>query len=219
MTIWILRAIVVLICITIHEFFHGYTAFKLGDDTAKRAGRLTLNPIKHIDPIGTLMLFIASFGWAKPVPVNPYNFNNMKTSMAITAAAGPISNFIFAILSALLLKLLVSINGIDVTKIMHSGTVTFDFWILSFLQLTIMINIALGLFNLLPLPPLDGSKILGGFMNDDMYFRWMEFEQKGAYLLIGILLISYIFNIPVISSLIMPPLQYFTSILMDFSLK
>ena len=202
----IIRVVVVLICITVHEFFHGYSAYKLGDDTAKRAGRLSLNPIKHIDPIGTIMFFIFKFGWAKPVPVNPYNFNNMKTDMALTAVAGPISNFILAIISALILKGAFYF-GID------------NFLIMNFLYSMILFNIGFGLFNLLPFPPLDGSKIIGGFMPDDMYFRWMSFEQKGAYLLMAILLISFIFKIPLISMIILPPLEFFFELLVKMAVN
>ena len=233
----IIRGIVVLICITVHEFFHGYSAYKLGDDTAKRAGRLTLNPIKHIDPIGTLMLFIARFGWAKPVPVNPYNFANMKKDMALTALAGPASNFIMAIISALLLGSIMNLNietirSLNEVSTNHFQAIMMNFsstftiaqiplilWVVYFFYSMILYNIALGLFNLLPFPPLDGSKILGGFMPDDMYFRWMSFEQKGAYLLMIILIIGFIFKIPLLGMIIWPPLEFILDFLLKFAMN
>ncbi len=104
--VMILQIPILLITITIHEFSHGYVAYLLGDDTAKRAGRLTLNPISHIDPIGLIMLFIARFGWAKPVPINPYNFKDYKRDTAISAAAGPASNFVMAILLSILFRII-----------------------------------------------------------------------------------------------------------------
>ncbi|MCL1827181.1 MAG: site-2 protease family protein [Candidatus Cloacimonetes bacterium] len=213
---WIMRAVVVLICITVHELCHGYAAYKLGDDTAKRAGRLTLNPLKHIDPIGTLMLFVARFGWAKPVPVNPYNFSNMKRDMALTAAAGPASNFALAVLSACALKSVWATSYV-------APYFPIEKWILhnpvaGFFVLMIWINTALGLFNLLPFPPLDGSKIISGFMTDDMYFRWMEFERKAAYLLMAILLISFVTKISLFSTLIGVPLDFIVDYLIDYAM-
>jgi Zn-dependent protease len=196
---------VVLFCITIHEFSHGYAAWMLGDDTAKRAGRLTLNPLKHLDPIGAIMLLIAKIGWAKPVPVNPHNFRDMKTGMAIVGAAGPASNFACAIAVAILYRL--------------SGYVLSSPDILSHLiVMFVMINIALGLFNLIPIPPLDGSRIIGAFMPDQMYFRWMQFERRGAMLLMIIFMANFIFNLNIIGRVIFPPLIYLTILLLGIPL-
>ena len=208
-----LQIVIVIASITIHEFSHGYAAYKLGDDTAKRAGRLTLNPIKHLDLLGALMLLIVKIGWAKPVPINPYNFRNMKIDTALTAAAGPASNFIFAILAAMCYN---SLEGryadpYQVSLLTHILIYGFKF--------TVIINIALGLFNLIPIPPLDGSKIVGGFMTDNMYFKWMEWEKKGAYLLMIIFGISFFLKIPLIGTFIMPPLDYFTKLLIGTGLK
>ena len=233
----IIRGIAVLICITVHEFFHGYSAYKLGDDTAKRAGRLTLNPIKHIDPIGTLMLFIARFGWAKPVPVNPYNFANMKKDMALTALAGPASNFVMAIGSSLFLGSIMNLNietirqlnelstnhfqGVMMTFSSHfsMSQIPLILWVVYFFYSMILYNIALGLFNLLPFPPLDGSKILGGLMSDDAWFRWMNFEQKGAYLLMIIMIIGFVFKIPLLGMIIWPPLEFILDFLLKFAMN
>ena len=196
----LIQVAVVLACLTIHEFSHGYVAYLLGDDTAKRAGRLTLNPLKHLDILGAVMLLIAKIGWAKPVPVNPYNFKDMKVGMAITAAAGPASNFLFAIIAAFLYRSFMS--GFPPSILTYT------------LQIIVIINIALGLFNLIPIPPLDGSKIIGGFMPDEMFFRWMQWERKGAYLLMIIFGISFLFRIPLVGTIIMPALNFFVGLLL-----
>ena len=157
---------VLLLSLTIHEYSHGRVAYLLGDDTAKRAGRLTLNPISHIDPIGLLMLFVVHIGWAKPVPINPYNFKNYKRDTAITAAAGPAANFLMAILLSLIFALLRSTLP---TQYLMNG---FQIFITNFLFYAILINLALGIFNLIPIPPMDGSKILGGFLTDKQYYKY-----------------------------------------------
>jgi Zn-dependent protease len=157
------------------------------------------------------MLLVAKIGWAKPVPVNPYNFRDMKLGMALTAAAGPASNFVFAIVAAGVYRLIPGMYEIS-----NPGFIVLLF--VYALQMTVIINIALGLFNLLPFPPLDGSKILGGFMSDEMYFKWMEWERKGAYLLMAIIMISFVFKIPLISTVIYPPLNFFTQLLIGVSL-
>jgi Zn-dependent protease len=209
----IIQLPILLITLTIHEFSHGYVAFLLGDDTAKRAGRLTLNPISHIDPFGLIMLFIVRIGWAKPVPINPYNFQNYKRDTALSAAAGPAANFIFAIFLSLIFNLL---RKADPT-ILYTASGFTQFW-LGMLLYAILINLALGLFNLLPIPPMDGSKILGGFMSDEMYYKYTAQEQRGAQILMIILLISFVFRLNVIGSLIMPPLNFFLKLLTGITL-
>ena len=203
----LIRIAMVIFAITIHEFSHALAAYSLGDDTAKRMGRLSLNPIKHLDILGAIMLLIARVGWAKPVPINPYNFRNMKIDTALTAAAGPASNFVMAIFAAMLYRMNISL---------FSNLTTTSFFVaisMFALKFAVIINIALGLFNLIPIPPLDGSKIIGGFMPDDMYFRWATFERTGAYLLMLIFAISFIFKIPLIHTIIYPPLNFFTELL------
>jgi len=201
---FLIQIVIVVASITIHEFSHGYSAFLLGDDTAKRAGRLTLNPIRHLDPIGALMLLIVRIGWAKPVPINPYNFKDQKLGTSITAAAGPASNFTIAIIFAVFYRML---------QPFAQGSLFLYFIVFSF-QFTVMINIALGLFNLIPIPPLDGSKIISGFLSDEAYFKWMQWEKQGAYLLMLIFGISFFLKIPLFQTIIVPPLNFFTKLLL-----
>jgi Zn-dependent protease len=209
----IIQIPILLLTLTIHEFSHGYVAYLLGDDTAKRAGRLTLNPISHIDPFGLVMLFIAHIGWAKPVPINPYNFKNFKRDTAITAAAGPVSNFIVAILLSIFFNMIVKFNP----SIMYSKSLISTMGI-SMLYYAILINLALGIFNLIPIPPMDGSKILGGFLSDEVYYKYTAQEQRGAQLLMIIFAASYLFNLNLIGSIIMPPLNFLLKLLIGQSL-
>ena len=151
----------VLIAITFHEFAHGYAAYKLGDNTAKNQGRLTLNPLNHLDPIGTLMLLVAGFGWGKPVQVNPRNYTrkmSMEKGEAIVSLAGPLMNFILAIIFTLIYCAIYKFAGISFIN-SNIGSI-----IMLLLSATISINIGLGVFNLIPLPPLDGSKIIMPFL-------------------------------------------------------
>jgi len=207
-----IQIVVVVMAITIHEYSHALSAFWLGDDTAKNAGRLSLNPISHLDPIGALMLLIVHIGWAKPVPINPYRFKNMKTGTALTAAAGPASNFIMAIIFALCLRLFGSFSYNPMTA--SSFQVSMISIVGNFLFYAVLINLALGLFNLIPLPPLDGSKILGGFLSDEMYFKYTAKERQGAIILMIIMAVSFLFKIPILSMLINRPLMYLTKLLL-----
>lgn len=151
----------VLIAITFHEFAHGYVAYKLGDNTAKNQGRLSLNPLDHLDPIGTLMLLVAGFGWGKPVEVNPRNYTrkiSMEKGEAIVSLAGPLMNFILAIIFTLIYYAIYKFVGISFMTSTVGGI------IMVLISTTISINIGLGVFNLIPLPPLDGSKIIMPFL-------------------------------------------------------
>ena len=208
---------ILLITLTIHEFSHGYVAYLLGDDTAKRAGRLTLNPISHIDPVGLLMLFIVRIGWAKPVPVNPYNFKNQKRDMAITAAAGPAANFAMAILLSIIFR----ISGFSHPDFIYGyvGNMQLIVYIISeIIKYAILINLALGIFNLIPIPPMDGSKILGGFLSDEAYYKYTAQERKGAQILMIIFAISFVFKLNIIGALIIPPLNFFLKLLIGITL-
>ena len=157
----------VLLSLSFHEFSHGYVAFKLGDPTAKQAGRLTLNPLAHIDPLGTLCMLIFRFGWAKPVPVNVMYFKDRKKGMAITAAAGPISNLLLAFLCLLLF----------VPVLVYAGWTAVGSYAANFFYIMVMINVGLAVFNLLPISPLDGSKILYAVLPNKIYFSIMRYER------------------------------------------
>jgi len=173
----IARIIVLLIAFTVHELAHAVTADYLGDPTPRRMGRITLNPLKHLDPFGTIMLIIAGFGWAKPVMVNPMNMRgNPRTSMAIVAIAGPLSNFVMAGIAAIFFRTgLVDINSL----MAGAGTLSLTNLLFQFLY----INLALAFFNLLPVPPLDGSKILYAILPAEMVYRLRPLEQYGFMIL------------------------------------
>ena len=179
-----------LVCITLHELSHGYTAYLLGDDTAKSRGRLTLNPIKHMDVMGLLMMLVFHVGWAKPVPVNMYKFKNPKRGMALTALAGPMSNIVIAVV-------FMFVSGLLYIPLYSSGV---GYFFLGMLQLTAYISVGLGLFNLIPIPPLDGSKVLFSLMSDDKYYKLMRYERYGGILML-ILVASGVIGRP-LSSLI-----------------
>ena len=190
----------VIIAITFHEFAHAFVADKLGDDTPRRQGRFTLNPLAHIDPIGFFMLIVAHFGWGKPVEINPRNFNrnvSMEKGEAIVSMAGPLMNFILAIISGLALGTLYTFASLSFI----SSTVGNIIYIL--LQELVVINIGLGVFNLLPFPPLDGSKIFINFMPYNVQ-RWLREHSQIFYIIFLILWISDLASIiisPIISAL------------------
>ena len=179
-----------LICLTFHELAHAVTAYWLGDNTAKNMGRLTLNPIKHIDPFGLIAMIVFRFGWAKPVPVNMMNFSNPKRYMAATALAGPVSNVILAVISLFVLGILIRPFG----GVLYSPLGEQGFYyrgesiVLVMVERTAYLNIALAIFNMIPIPPLDGSKVVFSVISDDAYFKLMRYERYGMIVLI--LLIS-----------------------------
>lgn len=167
-----------LIALSVHEYAHGYAAYRLGDPTARALGRLTLNPLRHLDPIGTLFMILFRFGWAKPVPINARYFKDPRKGMAITAAAGPISNFLMALLAAVLYKLTVLL-GNAALSLWQSDIVFFFFTYLSlFFWIFHVMNLGLGVFNLIPLPPLDGSRIFYIFLPPRWYFGVMKYERQ-----------------------------------------
>jgi len=175
---FLVPAVAILVCLTIHELAHGLSAYALGDDTAKRMGRLTLNPIKHVDPIGFLVLMVVGFGWAKPVPVSPINFKWPRFGMAVTALAGPVSNF--------LLTALVLIFIIPLERLLNSGGTGAVYTVTILLRIAV-ISTFLGVFNLLPIPPLDGSKIVFSFLPDRQYNFLMRYERYGMLVLLALL--------------------------------
>ncbi len=177
---------VILISLTAHEYCHGYVAYRLGDPTAKQEGRLSLNPLKHIDPIGFIMLILIRFGWAKPVPVRPAYFQNPRKGMMWTACAGPISNLALAVISGFATAMLQLIaNHLTISQM--SG---FGFEILSYLYtffyLMVLVNVGLAFFNLIPVHPLDGYRILGYFLPSSFE---MFFIRYGQYIQIGLIFV------------------------------
>jgi Zn-dependent protease len=172
----LISVIPALLCITLHELAHGWVAYKLGDNTAKSRGRLTLNPIKHIDIMGLIMMVAFHFGWAKPVPVNMYNFKNPKGGMALTALAGPVCNL-------LLTCLLLFIYGLVYLPLSRSGTLLAQ-TALETIATASYLSLALAVFNIIPIPPLDGSKVLFSLLNQEHYNKLMRYERYGMILLL-----------------------------------
>ena len=165
---WILFAVpTILIASTVHEYAHGWAAFKLGDPTAKAAGRLTLNPLKHIDPIGAISMVLFRFGWSKPVPINEYNFEKRELGTALTALAGPVSNMLLALLGGLL-NWIIRPNGI----------------LYVILFVFVSINISLAVFNLLPIPPLDGHKIVRALLPKKIRYYWEQLEKFSIFIIL-----------------------------------
>ena len=170
-----LLAIPLLYSIIIHELAHGWVAYRMGDQTAKWLGRLSLNPLKHLDPIGTLMLFIFGFGWAKPVPVNFNNIHDTRKGLIFVSSAGIIANMILAFMALFLYRLLSpSPGGVIATLLYYLA----------------QINIILAAFNLIPIPPLDGSKILMGFVSEKFQYLLSRIEPYGFFAIIGLLYIG-----------------------------
>ena len=173
----LLHLAAVFLCLTIHETCHGLAAYALGDPTAKRAHRLSLNPLRHIDWIGLAMMVAAGFGWAKPVPVNPSYFKKPKQGMALTALAGPVSNFLLSFALLFCARLLVD-------RSIASGEMNVTF--VMFLLNTAQLSVGLGLFNLVPIPPLDGSKVVAALLPDERYEWLMRYERYGMLVLLAI---------------------------------
>lgn len=168
----VVRLIVLLTALPFHEFAHAWTANKLGDPTAKYQGRLTLNPLRHLDPMGAILMLVAGFGWAKPVQVNPNYFKNRKVGMAITAAAGPLSNLLLAFVCMILYKVF-AYAGM-VTAGLVGETLTS---LCSAFALMVSLNVGLAVFNLIPIPPLDGSRVLNLVLPTRLYFQVMQYER------------------------------------------
>ena len=177
----LLSVLPALICITLHECAHGMTAYMLGDDTAKRAGRLSLNPIKHIDVLGLVMLVVFRFGWAKPVPVNMNNFRNPKQGMALTAAAGPLANLVISIIALFIYGLL----------FIPLGRHEWGWYLLETVYVTAYLSLTLALFNIIPILPLDGSKVLYSAVSERSYRRLMYYERYG---MIALLILVVVMN-------------------------
>ena len=175
--------IVIFLTLPIHEFAHGFVANKLGDPTARYQGRLTLNPMAHIDYLGALCILLVGFGWAKPVPINSYYFKKPKRDIALTALAGPVSNLIMALVVTLLRNILIVLVG--------RRSVAMEYVLPTLVYISI-INISLAVFNLIPVPPLDGSRILFAFLPDKYYYKLMRYEQYFIWVIFIILVSGFL---------------------------
>ena len=182
-----------IIAITCHEFAHAFAVYKLGDNTAKNNGRLTLNPLKHIDPIGALFMFVFRFGWAKGVPINPMNFGHRKRDTIIVSLAGVTTNFVIAIVAALLMR--------------TSFVYRFN-WLPYLLIWSIWYNVMLGVFNLVPLPPLDGSKVVASLMPSKIEYYFYKYERY-FYIVLVILIMT-----DVIDYVMAPAIEFIINILL-----
>lgn len=170
----LISLIAALACIMFHEMSHGFIAYRLGDRTAKEMGRLSFNPLRHIDPLGLLAFVIFRFGWAKPVQIDPRNFTHPKRGMALSALAGPVSNFVLA-------AVVLFVFGL-IHRLLNNGPVGLA--VLEIIKRTALFSVTLGIFNLIPIPPLDGSKVLFAVASDELYFKLMRYERFGFILLI-----------------------------------
>lgn len=197
---------VILVSITFHEFSHAYFSYKLGDPTARNQGRLTLNPIKHLDPLGTLMILLVGFGWARPVPINPMYYDNRRKGTVIVSFAGPLSNVILALIFAIPMMYIEAKYGIQSFRSASLNAIIYNLSLLFYI-----ININLAVFNILPVPPLDGSKILSGVLPQRQYFKLIQYEN-----FIAVIFLLIVFVFPGILQTIMSPFVWFISMVIDF---
>lgn len=201
------------VSIAVHEFAHAYAADRLGDPTPRMQGRLTLNPMAHLDPLGTLMMLFVRFGWGKPVQFDPFNLRNPRRDSAIISIAGPLSNFILATVCAILLHLLVT-TRISLISIPVVGVVSY--LLTAILQPIIVLNVALGVFNLVPIHPLDGFKIVEGILPPEYAQQWKELEGYGMLFLIFLVFPIFGGASPV-SRVISPVIDFVLSLLLPGS--
>lgn len=181
----------VLISLMVHEVSHGWVSYKLGDPTAKQAGRLNLNPMKHLDLVGTLCMVFFKFGWAKPVPINPAFYKNKKGGIILVSVAGPLSNLLLAFISLFLMNaikaVVLAFGGISSVALATVLQV-----VMQFLMVMVSVNITFAVFNLLPISPLDGSKILYTFLPDRIYYKILQYEQYGMIVLIALVWLGWL---------------------------
>lgn len=202
----ILSAPAILFGLTVHEYAHALIALKLGDPTAKLMGRLTLNPLKHLDPIGTISLFIFRLGWAKPVPINPNFFRNYKQGVLLTSLAGPGANFIVAIIFGLLLRIIYAVPSLSLSS-----------FIIVILEMFVFFNLILGIFNLIPIPPLDGSKILYYLLPSTIAEEYAKLEQYGFFILLGMIVLGQFLGFSILGMIMLPLIRIFSALIVGHS--
>lgn len=181
---------ILLLVLPVHEYAHAWVAYRLGDPTAKLAGRLTFNPFKHLDPVGVLMMYTVGFGWAKPVPVNFSNLKNRRSGTILVAMAGPLSNIMLAFAS-------IFIGGI-IAKLIDAGIIMVDterllmlmVYISLFFLYMVTVNISLAVFNMIPVPPLDGSRLISAFVPEEAYYKFARYEQYVGLLFLAIVVLA-----------------------------
>ncbi len=202
----LISVLALLPALTFHEWAHGYAAYKLGDSTAKADGRLSLNPLDHIDPMGSLMMLVVGFGWAKPVPVNTRYFKKPKRDLAITSLAGPIANFVLGFVSGLLYVLSVFlVNKFGATGVVADLVPTLFMY-------SMLMNIGLGTFNLIPLPPLDGSNVLMCILPNHIAAKYAKLRYYTHYIFIGLIILSRLpYPLGMIYDWIFAPLDWIRS--------
>jgi len=198
-------ALASLIAIVLHEVSHGYISYRLGDPTPKEEGRLTLNPVKHIDPLGIILLIVCHVGWAKPVRINPMYYRHPKRDIALVSLAGPLMNFILAFVFSFFTVLL---NKLEYTYLSYMGYY--------FCYYCVIINIGLGIFNLIPIPPLDGSKVLAAFLPDKAYIKFMSYEKYGMYFIFILVFIMNILSNYGMPSLLSDGVSYISNVFISF---
>ena len=199
--------------VTIHEFSHALVATSLGDNTARRLGRLSLNPMRHLDPGGTIMMFIAGFGWGKPVPVDPSQLSRGHTDTALVAAAGPLSNLVFAFLLAIPFKAGILVPaGLSLDRVARVMTGGLSEGIADILALVIFFNLLLGVFNLLPLAPLDGSRVLAGFVPKEHTAADNKLQRNGPGILVAIITLDFALGFGVLWGIIGPVVRGLTTL-------
>lgn len=207
-----ISVIALLPALTFHEWAHGYMAYKLGDATAKADGRLSMNPLDHLDPLGSLMMLFVGFGWAKPVPVNTRHFKKPRRDFALTSLAGPMMNFIVALVSAFLYILSWYIVAYNEIAGITAQAVMLIFYY------SMILNIGLGLFNLIPLPPLDGSNILMCLLPNHLAAKYSKLRYYSRYIFLGLILLQYVPMLDFIPDLIFAPLDIARSFISDLFL-
>lgn len=193
---------VILLALTLHELGHAWVAERCGDSTARLAGRMTLNPLAHIDILGLIMIFVIRFGWAKPVPVNPANLRNPRRDMILVAAAGPAANLILAFLSALAVRLMFELFG--ESQFLYGGQ---GQGVITLLQYSVLLNLYLMVFNLLPIPPLDGSRVLGNLLPYRQLVVYERYAAHGPLILFGLVMLGNFARVPILSMVMEPPVR------------